>query len=119
MKGATRVYDGGVDAIPTFLVGKWGLTGGTTTQLEINRDGTGSIVGSVWGRELVEWSIHGNRLNVKVERGSGSADYALGDGNELVLSRVRGLLVLVAGVYTPIDTEIRAKDTGGYESFAW
>ena len=119
MKGATRVYDGGVDAIPTFLVGKWGLTGGTTTQLEINRDGTGSIVGSVWGREPVRWSVDGKRLKVRAERGSGSADYAVGDGRELVLSRVLGLMILVAGVYTPIGTENPATEMEGFESFAW
>jgi len=111
-----KVCDGDAGAIPVSLVGKWGLMGGTTTRLEINPDGSGSIVGSVWGREPVEWSVKGNRLSVKAERGSGSANYAVGDGNELVLSKVQGLFILVAGAYTPLDMGNQVKVI---EGFAW
>ena len=116
MKSPVAVSDDNAKAIPAPLAGKWCLTGGTTTRLEINRDGSGSIEGSMWGREPVEWSIAGGRLLVAAERGVGSASYAIGDGNELVLSRVQGLFILVAGTYTPADVE---DAVGSIENVLW
>jgi len=84
--------------LPAFLVGRWGLTGANMTQLEINKDKSGSILGSVWGKEPVRWSASGSRLIAEAERGSGSADYAINGSNELILSRVQGF-ILVAGNY--------------------
>ena len=88
----------GCDNVGAVPAGRWGLMGGTTTRLEINRDGHGFICGSVWGREPVIWKASENRLCARVERGSGSAEYAVNGNNELVLSNVRGF-ILVAGTY--------------------
>jgi len=110
LKSSVVLPDNKTEAIPKPLAGKWCLMGGTTTRLEVNLDGSGSIEGSMWGREPVEWSIAENRLCVTVERGSGSAKYAINDNNELVLSKVQGLFILVAGTYMPADARIKHND---------
>ena len=117
MKSPVAVSENNTEAIPTPLTGKWGLTGGTTTQLEINLNGSGSIYGSMWGKESVEWSISGNRLCATAERGSGSARFAINDNNELVLSKVQGLFILVAGTYTPANAS--SKKTDCIEDILW
>jgi len=104
----TKVRDKAPKAIPAPLVGKWGLMGSTSTQLEVNPDGSGSIDGSVWGKEPVVWSASESRLSVAVERGNGSARYSLSGGSELVLSEVQGL-ILVAGTYVAEQSEVKAE----------
>jgi len=92
-------------------VGRWELVG-ATAQIEINLDGSGSMLGTIWGREPVTWAASGNRLSVTVERGYGSADYVINGNNELVLSEVQGV-ILVAGTYTPADEQ------GSPQTAAW
>ena len=115
MKTRMAIPDSDAETIPVPLAGKWWLVGGTTTRLEINPDGSGYIDGSMWGRERVEWSVSENRLCATAERGSGSAGYAI-NGDELVLSRAQGLLLLVAGTYTPTDAWRKAD---GIEGVLW
>jgi len=104
------VNDNNPELVPTLLVGKWELRGGITTRLEINSDGSGAIVGSVWGKEPMTWSVNGNRLCVTGERGTGSADYAINDDNELVFSKIQGF-ILITGTYTFLAEEQQTEST--------
>ena len=101
-----------VENMPMPLVGKWSLVGSIMTRLEINQDGSGSVVGSVWGVEPAAWSISGSRLTVMLERGDGSADYAISDNNELFLSNAYG--ILVGGTYKPTGEHPES-----YEAITW
>jgi len=102
--------DHNLKMISTLPVGKWELRGGTTTRLEIKKDGSGTMTGSVWGKEPISWSVSGNRLSITAERGTGSADYAINDNNELLFSKIQGF-ILIAGTYTLLAEEQQTEST--------